>query len=142
MEEADKILTSTLKQLGVNVNSLSEFDATSFIQAIIICFDKISKLLTDEDNFIDLKFLRKQNLNEATHRYKVCQKFVEYLKTLGYTYDLSFNAFLYPNVKDSRKLLGYLFEIIFQSEGNKNQSKSSQPTNEAAELVKRRFMRW
>jgi len=59
MEEADKILTSTLKQLGVNINSLADFDATSFIQAIIICFDKISKLLTDEDNFIDLKFLRK-----------------------------------------------------------------------------------
>jgi len=59
MEEADKILTSTLKQLGVNVNSLQEFDATSFIQAIILCFDRISKLLNEEDNFIDLKYLRK-----------------------------------------------------------------------------------
>jgi len=113
MEEADKILTTTLKQLGVNVSSLADFDATSFIQAMILCFEKISKLLTEEDNFVDLKFLKKQNLNEATHRYKVCQKFVEYLKTLGYNYDLSFNAFLYPNVKDSRRLLGYLFEIMF-----------------------------
>jgi hypothetical protein len=31
MEEADKILTSTLKQIGVNINSLQEFDATTFI---------------------------------------------------------------------------------------------------------------
>ncbi len=59
MEEADKILTTTLKQLGVNVTKLEDFDATSFIQAIILCFDKISKLLTEEDNFVDLKFLRK-----------------------------------------------------------------------------------
>lgn len=47
MEEADKILTTTLKQLGVNVNSLAEFEATSFIQAMILCFEKISKLLTE-----------------------------------------------------------------------------------------------
>jgi len=72
----------------------------------------------------------------------VCQKFVEYLKTLGYTQDLSFNAFLSPNIKDTRKLLGYLFEIIFQSEGNKNQVKDARPTNEAAELVRRRMLRW
>jgi predicted RNA-binding protein with PIN domain len=81
------------------------------------------KLIEEQDNFIDLKFLKKQNLKEATNRYKICQKFVEYLKQLGYSYDLSFNAFLYPNVKDTRRLLSYLFDIIFQSEGTTTQTK-------------------
>jgi hypothetical protein len=31
MEEADKILTSSLKQLGVTIATLADFDATSFI---------------------------------------------------------------------------------------------------------------
>lgn len=90
-----------------------------------------------------MKFLKKQNLKEATHRYKVCQKFVEYLKHLGYSYDLSFNAFLYPNVKDTRKLLGYLSDIIFQSEGStQTASKAQRPTNEYQELIRRRMLRW
>jgi Protein of unknown function (DUF812) len=113
MEEADKILITSLKQLGVTVGSLNDFDATSYITCIILCFERLSKQLDEQDNFIDLKFLKKQNLKEATHRYKICVKFVEYLKHLGYSYDLSFNAFLYPNIKDTRRLLSYLFDIIF-----------------------------
>lgn len=72
MEEADKILISSLKQLGVTIQSLNDFDATSFITSIILCFERLSKLTEEQDNFVDLKFLKKQNLKEATHRYKIC----------------------------------------------------------------------
>ena len=112
MEEADKILITSLKQVGVTVQALSDFDAQSMIQCVVVCLERLAKV--GEDNqFIDVKFLKKQKVTEATHRYKVCQKFVEYIKQLGYPYDFSFNTFLFPNVKETRKLLGYLIDAIF-----------------------------
>lgn len=63
-----------------------------------------------------MAFLKRQNLKEATSRYKCCQKFVEYLKTLNYFDDLSFNVFMNPNLKTTRKLLSFLFEFIFKGE--------------------------
>ena len=73
-------------------------------------------MLTEDDNFIDIAYLKKQDLSTSTHRYKICQKFCEYLKTLGYVYDISFDSFLFPSVKETRKLLGFLFEFIFNRE--------------------------
>jgi len=72
MEEADKILITSLKQLGVTVSRLSDFDTTSIITCIILCFDRLSSLLEESDQFIDMTYLKKQNLKEATQRYKVC----------------------------------------------------------------------
>lgn len=40
--------------------------------AIMRCFERISKMLSEKDNFVDLKFLKAQNLKEATHKFKVC----------------------------------------------------------------------
>lgn len=100
-------------------------------------------MLDPEDNFVDVKFLKKAKLSEATHRYKVCQKFVEYLKTLGYLYDTSFNLFLYPNVKDCRKLLSFLFELIFKEDDNSgNQQSSVSSRNEHKTLVRERLAKW
>ena len=99
-------------------------------------------MLVDDENFIDMKYLKKQNLNEASHRFKVCQKLVEYFKTLEYHSDLSFNAFLYPNVKDTRKLLGFLFEFLFKGETDDTKQKVTAPTNEQEILVKRRLQAW
>ena len=90
---------------------------------------------------MDLKFLKSQNLQEATHRFKVCNHFVTYLKTLGYYHDLSFNAFLYPNPKETRKLLGFLFEFIFKSEED-GDGKAAQPSNEFEVLLRRRMAKW
>ena len=73
MEEADKILVSQLRSLGVNsVGSLRDFDANSFIGTIIVCFERIGSMLDEADNFMNFGYLKKQNLAEATHRYKVC----------------------------------------------------------------------
>jgi len=113
MEEADKILITSLRQLGVTVQSLGDFDAQSYITCIILCLERLSKVVEERDNFIDMKFLKKQKVTEATSRYKICQKFVDYLKQLGYPYDTSLNNFLYPNVKETRKMLGYLIDMIF-----------------------------
>mmetsp|Transcript_64043 Transcript_64043/g.88577 ORF Transcript_64043/g.88577 Transcript_64043/m.88577 type:complete len:133 (-) Transcript_64043:228-626(-) len=99
-------------------------------------------MLDAEDNFVDVKFLKKAKLTEATHRYKVCQKFVEYLKTLGYLYDTSFNLFLYPNVKDCRKLLSFLFELIFKEDDNSSQQTSVSSRNQHKTQVQERLAKW
>ena len=143
MEEADKILISSLKQLGVVVNALGDFDAPSFIQCIILCFERLSRVIDEQDQFIDLKFLKSKNLKEATQRFKLCQKFTEYLKHLGFSGDITLNSFLYPNTKDTRKLLSFLFDLIFQGEGDKGpQQKTQRPTNEYREIIKRRMQQW
>lgn len=53
------------------------------------------------------------------------------------------NIFLYPNIKDTRKLLSFLFEIIFKGEDDKdNNEQSQQPSNEFEVLMKRRMLKW
>ena len=132
-----------LKQLGIQQSKLDDFEVKSFINVIILCFQKIATMLVEEENFIDIAYLKKQNLNEASHRFKVCQKLVEYFKTLEYLHDISFNSFLYPNVKDTRKLLGFLFELIFKGDSGSGQQKQQErPTNEAEVLLKRRLTTW
>ena len=79
-------------------------------------------MLVEEENFIQISWLKKFNLNEASQRFKVVQKLVDYFKTLEYLYDLSFNSFLYPNLKDTRKLLGFLFEFLFKGEAGEEKS--------------------
>jgi hypothetical protein len=52
MEEADKILLHQLGNFGVKLTSLDQFTAQTFITVIINCFEKISEMLVEEDNFI------------------------------------------------------------------------------------------
>jgi hypothetical protein len=149
MEEADNILIVSLQHLSITVKQLSDFTSETLILAIIKCFERISQMLTEKDNFVDLKYLRSQNLKEATHKFKACQALTQYLKTLGYYYDVSFNVFLYPSVKETRHLLGFLFEFIFKGEeeqeqlgGGNNGGNKAQPTNEFEVLLKRRLGKW
>ena len=51
-------------------------------------------------------------------KFRVCQKLQSYLKTLSYYNDISFNSFLFPNVKDTRKILAFLFEMMFKDDKN------------------------
>ena len=83
---------------------------------MIVCFEHISKMLSKEENFIDIRFLKSQNVAEQADKFRVCQRLMQYMKTLDYYNDLSFNMFLFPNVKDCRKILTFLFEIMFKEE--------------------------
>jgi hypothetical protein len=59
---------------------------------------------------------------------------------------LSYNSFLSPNVKDTRRLFGFLFEFIFKSEddiaGKKGDNRNQLPSNEFEVLLKRRLHKW
>lgn len=53
--------------------------------------------------------------------------------------------FLSPSVKETRKLLGFLFDFIFKGEdeaGAASGQGSKQPTNEFDVLLKRRLGKW
>ena len=70
-------------------------------------------------------------------KFRVCQKLQSYLKTLGYYADISFNSFLFPNVKDTRKILAFLFEIMFKDD--KNEDDEGKPSNSYEIAFKRRL---
>jgi len=59
------------------------------------------------------------------------------MKTLDYYNDLTTNMFLFPNVKDCRKILSFLFEIMYKDDNNDDAK--NQPTNEYEVLWKRRL---
>ena len=123
---------------------MEDFEAESMCRTALICFSYIHGMLSDEDQFIDIAFLKKQNLKESTGRFKACQKFSEYLKHLGYFYNLSMNVFLFPNKKETRQLLSFFFEMIFREENAtaSRNKKSERPTNHLEQLVKRRLTKW
>ena len=62
--QASKLLVASLKQLNVKIAKLEELDSQKFIQSLIGCFQHISAMLDREDNFIDIKFLKSQNVAE------------------------------------------------------------------------------
>jgi len=62
MEEADKLLIVSLKNLGVAQTALEAFTAETFIRTIILCFERIAAQLSEKDQFIDMPFLKKQDL--------------------------------------------------------------------------------
>ena len=58
MEEADRLLIENLKAVNIKVATLSDFDSPLFVKALIGCFEHISKMLSSDENFIDIKFLK------------------------------------------------------------------------------------
>jgi len=40
------------------VKGLGDFNSEGLIVAIIKCFERISQMLTEKDNFVDLRFLK------------------------------------------------------------------------------------
>ena len=53
---------------------------------MIKCFEKISSMINEEENFIDIAFMKSQNLKEPMHKFKVGHKIIDYLKVKHYTY--------------------------------------------------------
>ena len=59
MEEIDNILIQQLKSTGVTVRVLEDLDSAKFLDCMIKCFAHIAKMLKEDDNFIDIKYLQK-----------------------------------------------------------------------------------
>ena len=54
MEEADQLLLMQLKNLGLQMASLEDFEAESMCGTAVVCFERIHGMLSDEDQFIDI----------------------------------------------------------------------------------------
>lgn len=59
------------------------------------------------------------------------------MKHIDYYNDLSFNMFLFPNIKDTRKILAFLFEIMFKDD--EDEAKNA-PTNTYEARLKKRLI--
>ena len=61
---------------------MKEFEAGTFILAVVRILEGISQMLVEEDNFIDANLLKyaAKHAGEPSSRFKVCQHFVTYLK--------------------------------------------------------------
>jgi hypothetical protein len=136
MDEADQILIQDLHSLGVEVQSLQELNSNKFVYAIAVVLKSISEVLrkhegatrddssmftggqqTVQGDFMDREKLElAMRFDEASNKFQVCQVLLNYLKKLGFYYDLNFNDIFYPNITNIRKVLGYLFEYISKKE--------------------------
>ena len=59
MEEADTLLLVQLKNLGIQMSSLEDFEAESMTRAALVCFERIHSMLSEEDQFVDIAYLKK-----------------------------------------------------------------------------------
>ena len=57
MEEADALLLVQLKNLGIQMGNLDEFEAETMTRAARICFMRIHSMLSEDDQFIDIDYL-------------------------------------------------------------------------------------
>lgn len=150
MDEADQILVTDLKGLGVEVASLQEIDSNRFVLSIGVVLGNIGKLL-GRDDFMDREKLKLTlNFAEVSNKFQVCQTLVSYLKKLGFYYDINFNHFFYPNLHQVRRILGFLFEYISKKEeenalaarGEDGDFGADGEENNFEFLVKRRLKTW
>lgn len=70
-----------------------------------------------DDNFLDKeKIQAATRYTEVSNKYALCQTLVNYIKKLGYYFDITFNVLFNPSVSNIRKVLGFLFECIAKTE--------------------------
>ena len=115
MDEADQILVTDLKSVGMKIEKLSQLDSNLFICSIGMIFESISKILGKDDFFDKRRLQMMMNFAEVSNKFELCQVITNYLKRLGY-YDITFNNLLSPNINHIRNALVYLFDYIWKRE--------------------------
>lgn len=110
MEEVDGIIIATLKELGSNIDtevvSLHHFSPAMMVEACVRCLRAINS-----------DFSSPVNLPEAmSAKYRMCSSLASACQELGYQAEIGYQTFLYPNIKDWRKLLMFLLEKLPREE--------------------------
>eukprot|EP00743_Colponemidia_sp_Colp-15_P004339 GILK01004680.1.p1 GENE.GILK01004680.1~~GILK01004680.1.p1 ORF type:complete len:610 (-),score=174.34 GILK01004680.1:137-1966(-) len=103
MEEVDNILLLSLRQIGCqireDIRTLTDFDIDLLVKCTTHCLHAITG-----------KTYPSVVPEQMSMRYRFCQSLVSSIQELGFKGEISFNIFIYPNVKDVRKLLSFLVE--------------------------------
>ncbi|CAG9316354.1 unnamed protein product [Blepharisma stoltei] len=109
MEDVDDLLILSLQQMSIpacqGIKSLENLQNPDVLLPVTMGLLNIilGKVFTEYPTTLSSK-------------YKMCMQFSEKIKTLGYTGDLNFNTFLYPDIKDIRKVVGFMMDKVPKEE--------------------------
>ncbi|CAH1959135.1 unnamed protein product [Acanthoscelides obtectus] len=109
MEEVDKIIIDSLKQLECDfgaITTLKQFDADMVVKAVSYCLEAITP---------DVTFPKKLPPSMIT-RLKVASDIAEHIKDLGFRGDMGYQTILYCNEVEIRRVLMFLIERLPREE--------------------------
>ncbi|XP_050333108.1 coiled-coil domain-containing protein 22 homolog [Bactrocera neohumeralis] len=112
MEEVDKIIVQSLKQIGCDISydcTMGDFTPTLLVDTVSKCLQKIQP----SSRYIPLTL--PEGLAMA-QRFSIATTLSSIISTLNYRADIGYQTFLYPNEVDVRKLLMFLIEKIPRDE--------------------------
>ena len=142
MEEADQILVQELAALGFKFGSLGEINSDSFVICIGYILATLYNKMPKEENFLDKeKIQAATRYTEVQNKYALCQTLVNYIKKLGYYYDITFNVLFNPSVSNIRKVLSFLFDSVAKTEETGKPEDAAQEAN-LDFMIKRRIQKW
>ena len=111
MEEADGIILLSLQQIGASflegISVVSDIDGEKLFYAVSLCVQVIQGSASPK-----LPTWPK----EMSSRYRVCSSIAKTVSGLGYSGELSYNKFLYPEAATSRAVLRWLVERLPKEE--------------------------
>ncbi|CAF3860059.1 unnamed protein product, partial [Rotaria sordida] len=106
MEEVDRILIQSLRDIGCQVDdslqNISEFD----VNTLFGCVSQCLQLITGNK---DLPTRLPPNIST---RFKVCGELAQLCQSNGYRGDIGYQTFLSINEHETRKLLNFLIEKV------------------------------
>jgi len=114
LAEAEELILATLRQLGVtlpsSISDIGQLETATIVASCARCLNVIH-----EAQGSDQRFAEALPANPGV-RFRLCTSLARAIAGLGYTEEVGFNNFLYPNAKDTRKLLLYLVDAMPRSE--------------------------
>ncbi|XP_014093548.1 coiled-coil domain-containing protein 22 homolog [Bactrocera oleae] len=112
MEEVDKIIVQSLKQIGCDISydcTIVDFTPTLLVYTVSKCLQKI------QPSSRNIPHTLPEGLAMA-QRFSIATTLSSIISTLNYRADIGYQTFLYPNEVDVRKLLMFLIEKIPRDE--------------------------
>lgn len=102
MEELDQIILPILRQIGCNfpedIDTISKFQSEHFVFACSVALRTINAAYKLPKKLPDAK----------AARFRICTDMANAIQQLGYTGEIGYETFLYPNEKDMRALMSFL----------------------------------
>lgn len=110
MEDVDNLLIHSLQEVQFKHSSaITSINALENPELLITLAITMLNTITHSDLPVEIPMT-------LSAKYKLCMKLAEMIKALGYSGELNFNNFLYPNLKDVRHIVSCLLENMPKEE--------------------------
>jgi len=106
MEEVDKIILLTLKQIGCDIPSEIQMLKELTVEMVVSSVAKGLEAINKE------KVYESRLPQEMSSRYRVCTALAKACTENGYRGDIGYHQFLYPSESETRKIFVWLVEAI------------------------------